>query len=74
MTKVLFSAGPDQTEDWARELDAKRRELGVAFDPADANTLYAGSAGGGLWRSTTGGIGPTHDDITADAIAAASKS
>ena len=39
MTKVLFSAGPDQTEDWTRELEAKRRELGVDFDlytdPAD---------------------------------------
>ena len=33
------------------------RTLTVAFHPNDANTIYAGSASGGLWRSTTGGVG-----------------
>lgn len=33
------------------------RTLALAFDPLDANTIYAGSASGGLWRSTTGGVG-----------------
>jgi photosystem II stability/assembly factor-like uncharacterized protein len=33
------------------------RTLTLAFDPNDANTIYAGSASGGLWRSTTGGVG-----------------
>ncbi len=33
------------------------RTLSVAIDPEDPNIIYAGSAGGGLWRSTTGGVG-----------------
>ena len=33
------------------------RTLCLAFNPLNANTLYAGSASGGLWRSYTGGIG-----------------
>jgi photosystem II stability/assembly factor-like uncharacterized protein len=33
------------------------RTLALAFDPLDTNTIYAGSAAGGLWRSTTGGVG-----------------
>lgn len=34
------------------------RTLAVAFHPLDPGTLYAGAASGGLWRSTTGGVGP----------------
>ena len=33
------------------------RTLAVAFNPQNPNTIYAGSASGGLWRSKTGGIG-----------------
>ncbi|TNE56263.1 MAG: hypothetical protein EP344_12865 [Bacteroidetes bacterium] len=33
------------------------RTLCLAVHPVDTNTLYAGSAAGGLWRSTTGGRG-----------------
>ena len=33
------------------------RTLAIAFDPVDASTVYAGAASGGLWRSTTGGVG-----------------
>jgi len=33
------------------------RTLTLAFDPVDANTIYAGAASGGLWKSTTGGVG-----------------
>ncbi len=33
------------------------RTLVVAFNPQNASTVYAGSAGGGLWRSRTGGVG-----------------
>jgi photosystem II stability/assembly factor-like uncharacterized protein len=35
------------------------RTLTLAFDPVDPNTVYAGAASGGLWRSTTGGVGAT---------------
>jgi photosystem II stability/assembly factor-like uncharacterized protein len=33
------------------------RTLALAFNPQNPNTMYAGSASGGLWRSYTGGIG-----------------
>ena len=33
------------------------RTLAIAFNPQNPNTMYAGSASGGLWRSSTGGIG-----------------
>lgn len=33
------------------------RILCLAFNPQNPNTLYAGSASGGLWRSYTGGTG-----------------
>jgi photosystem II stability/assembly factor-like uncharacterized protein len=33
------------------------RTLAIAFDPQNPNTIYAGSASGGLWRSQTGGVG-----------------
>jgi photosystem II stability/assembly factor-like uncharacterized protein len=33
------------------------RSLCLAFSPADTGTIYMGSASGGLWKSTTGGLG-----------------
>jgi hypothetical protein len=33
------------------------RTLCVAVDPVDTNKIWLGSAGGGLWKSTVGGIG-----------------
>jgi photosystem II stability/assembly factor-like uncharacterized protein len=33
------------------------RTLCLAFDPNDPNVIYAGSAGGGLWKTTTAGSG-----------------
>lgn len=33
------------------------RTLAIVFEPGDPNTIWAGAAGGGLWRSTTGGVG-----------------
>ncbi|MCI0555956.1 MAG: hypothetical protein L0287_33855 [Anaerolineae bacterium] len=35
------------------------RTLCVALHPSDTSILYMGAASGGLWKSTTGGIGPT---------------
>ncbi len=32
------------------------RILALEFDPNDANVLYAGTAGGGLWKSTDAGV------------------
>lgn len=33
------------------------RILALEYDPNTPNTLYAGAAGGGLWRSTNSGVG-----------------
>src|ERR1044071_3446700 len=33
------------------------RTLAIALDPLDTATVWLGSASGGLWKSTTGGIG-----------------
>lgn len=33
------------------------RTLSMALDPNDTNTIWLGSASGGLWKSTTGGMG-----------------
>ncbi len=35
------------------------RTLTIAFHPSNPDVMFAGSASGGLWRSTTGGVGPT---------------
>ncbi len=34
------------------------RTLCLAFHPTDSMVMWAGSASGGLWKTTTGGIGP----------------
>src|SRR4029450_6467691 len=34
------------------------RTLALCFNPLNPNTIFAGSASGGLWRSFTAGIGP----------------
>lgn len=33
------------------------RSLCIAIDPTDTNKIWMGSAGGGLWKSTVGGLG-----------------
>ena len=33
------------------------RTNAIAFNPQNPNTMYVGSASGGLWRSYTGGVG-----------------
>ena len=33
------------------------RTIGFAIDPTDTSVIWLGSASGGLWKSTTGGIG-----------------
>lgn len=38
-------------------LNQSGRTLAIAFNPQNPNTMYAGSASGGLWRSYSGGRG-----------------
>jgi hypothetical protein len=33
------------------------RTIAIAINPLNPNTIYAGAASGGLWRSTSGGVG-----------------
>src|SRR5688572_27227240 len=35
------------------------RTLSLCFNPVNPNTIYAGSASGGLWRTYSSGLGPT---------------
>ncbi len=35
------------------------RTIAIAFNPQNPNTIYAGSASGGLWRSKSAGVGTT---------------
>lgn len=41
------------------------RTLAVVFNPQNPNTIYAGSASGGLWRSYSGGVGAKAWDYVA---------
>ncbi|MBK9799608.1 MAG: T9SS type A sorting domain-containing protein [Bacteroidetes bacterium] len=34
------------------------RTISIAIDPIDTNVVWLGSASGGLWKTTVGGIGP----------------
>lgn len=34
------------------------RTISIAIDPVDTNVVWLGSASGGLWKTTIGGIGP----------------
>ncbi len=47
-TSQWTSIGPD---------NVGGRVLAIAIDPTNPNTLWAGSASGGLWKSTTAGVG-----------------
>src|SRR5262245_6443966 len=40
------------------------RMICVQFNPLNGNTVYAGAAAGGLWRSYTGGLGADWQRIT----------
>ena len=40
------------------------RMISIALNPLNPNTVYAGSASGGLWRSYTGGLGGDWQRIT----------
>ncbi len=59
------SIGPTPTAANIRAITpVSGRVMALAVSPADANIVLAGSAGGGVWRSTDGGVtyAPVSDD------------
>ena len=56
LTQPWFSLGP---------ANLSGRIQAITFDPTNANTVYAGAAGGGVWKSVDGGQGwaPLGDDL-----------
>lgn len=55
-----LKANKVQTEQSWKAIGPKNiggRTISIAIDPVNTNTIYAGSASGGLWRSVTAGIG-----------------
>ena len=60
---ILF---PEQSSIWQPigPLNFGGRMTSVALNPLNPNTVYAGSASGGLWRSTTGSVGGNWQRVT----------
>jgi hypothetical protein len=54
-----IDANSDATNDWTSigPENIGGRMLSVTINPIDTSILWAGSAGGGLWKSTSGGLG-----------------
>ncbi|MBI5214152.1 MAG: T9SS type A sorting domain-containing protein [Ignavibacteriae bacterium] len=68
-----FYSGFEQSKKWMKEIpntpfsdydwqfigpvNLAGRTIALALNPINGNTLWAGSASGGLWRSPTGGVG-----------------
>ena len=55
-----FNTNKIQTEESWKPIGPENiggRTISIAIDPVNTNTIYAGSAGGGLWRSLTAGEG-----------------
>jgi hypothetical protein len=65
LAQPWFSLGPT---------NLSGRIQAIAFDPTDANTIYVGAAGGGVWKSANGGrawtpLGDGLPSLTVSAIA-----
>jgi xyloglucan-specific exo-beta-1,4-glucanase len=54
----------------ANKLEDKRHDNPLAYDPDDANTVYAGTQGSGLYRSTSGGATGTWSRVSGIATTA----
>jgi hypothetical protein len=69
---ILAIPCPSASEAWSSLGPTNRagRTLCVAFDPLNTDIIYAGTAGGGLWRSPDGGLTwtPLTDDLPRLAI------
>jgi len=60
-TTRMQELATDSPTDWTSigPFNVGGRSLSLAFSPNDTGTIYIGSASGGLWKSTTGGLGAT---------------
>jgi photosystem II stability/assembly factor-like uncharacterized protein len=58
--KMMRVGGPTETDSTWRFIGPTNfcgRMTSIAINPLNPNTIYAGAASGGLWRSYTGGLG-----------------
>jgi len=58
--RIGTAAGGDRGNDYWGVLGPHNiggRTLSLAVDPGNPDTIYAGSASGGLWKTTVGGVG-----------------
>ncbi len=67
-----IAAMPRSTDTWFNlgPSNLAGRMLSLAFDPTDSDIVYAGSAGGGLWKSFDNGVSwtPITDELPSLAI------
>src|SRR5690349_20397631 len=47
---------PITNEYWSGNANASGRATSIAVDPTNGNTAYAATAGGGVWKTTDGGV------------------
>jgi photosystem II stability/assembly factor-like uncharacterized protein len=61
-----FSRGTASLNQWEfmGPTNLSGRTISLAINPQDPNTIFAGSASGGLWRSRTGGVAGDWQRIT----------
>ena len=52
---VSIGPGPISSEAWSGDLNASGRVVSIAPHPTDANTVYIGTASGGVWKTINGG-------------------
>jgi hypothetical protein len=62
VTSGMSTAANGQTTPWTplAPKNFSGRILCLGFDPVDQNVIWAGSASGGLWKTTNGGTGATN--------------
>ncbi|MBS0195563.1 MAG: hypothetical protein JSR77_02290 [Planctomycetes bacterium] len=55
LTWTFIGPRPISSEYWSGEANAGGRVVSIAPHPTDANTVYIGTASGGVWKTTNGG-------------------
>jgi len=66
MNWTFVGPRPISSEYWSGEGNAGGRVTGIGPHPTDANTVYISTAGGGVWKTTDGGVNwaPMSDELS----------